>query len=202
METDSTANQARSMLAEVLFEKASAELREQLYKDAVDSYSRVLRLNPGSTEAAPGRATAEWRAGMRTEATREFERLVHASHTDAPTLTAYGTLLLEEGTPDAAAHGIQLMRAAIAADERMVEPRFQLAMAELERGEAGEALSQLKAAEKLDPQSGRVHYALSRAYRQLNRTPEADRELALFRRLRKPEASANQQHPALSMGPR
>jgi tetratricopeptide (TPR) repeat protein len=201
METDSTANQARSMLAEVLFEKASAELREQLYNDAVASYSQVLTLNPGSTEAARGRATAEWRAGMRSEATGEFGRLVHASPTDAPTLTAYGTLLMEEGTPDAAAHGIQLMRAAIAADERMVEPRFQLAMVELERGEAGEALSQLKAAEKLDPQSGRVHYALSRAYRQLNRTSEADRELALFRRLRKPEASANQQHPALSMGP-
>jgi tetratricopeptide (TPR) repeat protein len=194
METDSTANQARSMLADVLFEKASAELREQLYNDAVASYSQVLTSNPGSTEAARGRATAEWRAGMRAEATGEFERLVHASPTDAPTLTAYGTLLMEEGTPDAVAHGIQLMRAAIAADGRMVEPRFQLAIVELERGEPGEALSQLKAAGKLDPQSGRVHYALSRAYRQLNRAPEADRELALFRRLRKPEASANQQH--------
>jgi Tfp pilus assembly protein PilF len=200
METDSTANRARSMLAEVLFERASAQLKEQLYSDAVNSYSRVLALNPESTEAARGRATAEWRAGMKSEATREFERLVHASHTDAPTLTAYGTLLLEEGTPDAAEHGMQLMKAAIAADEQMEEPRLQLAMAELTRGEAGEALSQLKAAEKIDPQSGRVHYALSRAYRQLNRTQEADRELALFRGLKKPEASADQQHPALSMG--
>ena len=50
-------------------------------------------------------------------------------------------------------------------------------------GKPTEAVTYLESASRNDPLDATVHYQLATLYRQLGRSPDADRELAQFRKL-------------------
>ena len=106
-------------------------------------------------------------------------------------------LLVEDGTPEAKGHATQLFERAIALDHTAAEPLYQLANLELEDGKPERALPHLESAIKLNPQDSRFHFAMSRVYRRLGRSSEADKEMEIYQKqkgAKEPEAPS---HPVL-----
>ena len=52
------------------------------------------------------------------------------------------------------------------------------------------------AADKLDPEKSKTHFALARVYRRLGRQKEAGAEMALFQKLKSPEEPTSAAAPA------
>src|SRR5689334_20814927 len=114
---------------------------------------------------------------MRERSISTFEGAIRQFPRDAQTYQFYGTLLLEEGSPESKSRAIQLFEEAMEVDDSSVEARFQLANIELADGRPERALPYLKRAIQVDPKDSRLHYTLSRVYRRLGRAPDADREI-------------------------
>jgi tetratricopeptide (TPR) repeat protein len=178
---------------EVVSTKASLEMKLRYYSEAVASREKAVRLHE-SPEAKRDLALAEWRAGMRKQAVEEFEGTMRQFAGDARTYEVYGTLLLEEESPDTRPRAGELLKQAISLDGSSVEARYQLASLEITDGKPELALPYLQAAIKLDPRDSRLHYAMSRACRRLGRTADADKEMELYRKLKtagQPEARSD-----------
>jgi tetratricopeptide (TPR) repeat protein len=164
--------------------KGFLEMKLRYYNDAVVSYEKAAKLKPESVGAKRDLASAEWRGGMREQAVARFEQTIRQFPRDAVTYQVYGTLLVEDGTPEAKSHASELFERSIALDDTAAEPRYQLANLELEDGKPERALPQLESAIKLDSQDSRFHFAVSRVYRRLGRSAEADKEMEIYQKLK------------------
>jgi tetratricopeptide (TPR) repeat protein len=162
--------------------KASLEMKLRYYNEAVASYEKAARLNPSVTRR--DLATAQWRAGMRERAVSAFEQAIRQSPRDALTYQVYGTLLAEDATPEARSRAAGLLETAATLDNSSAESHYQLANIELENGKPERALPHLESAIKLDPQDSRFHFAMSRVYRRLGRSSEADKEMEIYQKLK------------------
>jgi cytochrome c-type biogenesis protein CcmH/NrfG len=87
----------------------------------------------------------------------------------------------------------QLLKQAIANDATNAEAFFELGKIELDDGRLTPASQHLERAAKLLPESREVHFVLSRVYRRLNRTADAQRELETYQRLKKGRAHQRQE---------
>jgi len=87
----------------------------------------------------------------------------------------------------------QLLKQAFANDATNPEAFFELGKVELNDGRFADASQHLERAANLLPNSSQVHFVLARAYRRLNRTADAQRELQTYQRLKKGKASENQE---------
>ena len=87
----------------------------------------------------------------------------------------------------------KLLRKAIAGGPNDPEAFFELGKIELRDARLTDACQHLERAVKLLPQSSQVHFVLSRAYRRLNRTADAQRELETYQRLKRGPASEHQE---------
>src|SRR5579884_853127 len=183
--------------AELVMTKASLESTLHYYTEAVASWKRALALRPHSEEARRGLATAEWEGGMKPAAIADFEEGLKEFPHDAALRADYGTLLLDRGLGDDTARGTELLRRAIALDDSLAEAHYRLGNALLEAGDLAGAQKELEAAGSLDSQSARVHFALSRLYRRMGRTGDADRERGEWQRLKAGEARVASTGPAL-----
>ena len=174
--------------------KGSLEMKLRYYNEAVASYEKAAVLKPDSAVTKRNFATAQWRAGMRERAVAAFAQAIKQSPRDAVTYQVYGTLLLEDATPEARSHAAGLFERAIALDNSSAESLYQLANIEMEDGKPERALLHLESATKLDTRDSRFHFALSRVYRRLGRSSEADREMEIYQKLKgaqRPEASGD-----------
>jgi len=175
---------------ELLFTKASVEMKSLSYSAAVVSYQRAAKMKPDSSETKRNLATAEWRAGMRKQAVADFELAIRQFPRDAATCQIYGTLLLEDGSPENRSKAVALLKLAIELDASSVEPRYQLANVELEDGKPEQAVPYLEDAMKLDSGDSRLHFAMSRVYRRLGRSSDADKEMETYQKLKATEQLA------------
>jgi tetratricopeptide (TPR) repeat protein len=178
------ASQAFPDSYEIVSVKASLEMKLQYFSQAASSYERAAKLNHKSSEATRNLATAEWRAGMRKQAANDFDQALREFPRDAAVPQIYGGLLLEDESPETRARAIELLKQAIALDSSSVEPKYQLANAELADGKPEQALTYLESAIKASPRDSRLHFALSRVYRRLGRSSEADREMEAYQKLK------------------
>ena len=174
--------------AEVMSTKGSIELKLQYFNDAAASYEKATTLKD-SAEAERGLATAQWKAGMHERAASAFEEAIRRYPRDAPVYQAYGTVLLEDGSPQKKAKAADLLKHALTLDESAVEPRYQLANLELADGNLEQARSYLERAIQLDPNDRRLHFALSRVYRRLGREADANKETETYQKLKAAEQS-------------
>ena len=181
---------------EALSTKASIEMKLNYFSQAMTSSQKAVRLRP-CAETKRELAMAEWRAGARQQAINEFEQTIRQFPRDARTLVEYGTLLLEDGSPENKGHAIELLKQAIVADDSSVEARYQLANIELADGKLQPALEFLERAIKLEPDDSRLHFAISRVYRRLGRNSDADQEMASYQKLKAAEHPAAQNDSAL-----
>ena len=181
---------------EALSTKASLEMKLSYFSQAVTSSQKAARMHPC---AATKRelAMAEWRAGARQQAITEFEQTIRQFPRDAQTRVEYGTVLLEDGSPETRGRAIELLKQAIVADDSSVEARYQLANIELADGRLEPALEFLARAIKLEPNDSRLHFAISRVYRRLGRSSDAAKELASYQELKAAELPGPQNDSAL-----
>jgi Flp pilus assembly protein TadD len=168
---------------EVFLLKSEAEMKLNYFSEAMVSARRAQELH-SSRETQRALATAEWRAGDKAKAVSEFEKLKREFPNDPGVYETYGTLLLEGGSPDDKIQAIDMLKKAIALDKSSVEAYYQVANLELSGGHLQEALKNLEQAAQVDPDDSRVHFALSRVYRRLERNAEADRELQTYQQLK------------------
>ena len=173
--------------------KGTAELELYFYKDASQSFSRALQLDPSSAEADLGLALAQWGAGEVAEATTTFEDGLKRFPRDTQHYTRYARLLLEVGEQKAdsgmESHAVSLLKTAIVLDPSQADPHYQLGSFLLKKGKTPEALTELRTAARLDTDTSSIHYALARAYRRLGRSQEASKEMQVFDKLKAQEDS-------------
>ncbi len=174
---------------EVFSTRGAVEMQLLYYSDAVNSFEKAARLR-ASAEAMRELALAQWRVGNRKAARSTFEDVIRQFPRDAEGYQEYGTLLLEDGSPESKAHAVELLKQAIAVNDALVESRYQLANLDLADGKPEDALPYLQSAIKLDPKDSRLHFALSRALRRLGRDTDADQEMETFQKLKAAEQAA------------
>ena len=134
-----------------------------------------------------GLAVAQWGAGLTEEAVATFEHGLQQFPKDPDHLREYARVLLkmaELGDRAAEGRAISLLKKAISMDDSQPEAFYQLGSLALVKGNVQEAVELLKRAADLDPKSGKVHFALSRAFRRLGRQQDAGKEFQLYQSLK------------------
>ena len=182
--------------AEVFNLKASVETRLYQFTDAITSYKHSVEVQPSDVESWLGLGRAQASAGLISDATSTFTTALERFPKETRLKVAYAEMLLNH--PDAADRtssisAEKLLRQAIAGDPNNPEAFFELGKIELRDARLTDACQHLERAAKLLPQSSQVHFVLSRAYRRLNRTADAQRELETYQRLKKGPASEHQE---------
>ena len=180
--------------------KGLVEARLAHYQDAVQSYLRAYELNPSAADVNVGLAVAQWGAGLREEALATFEHGLQQFPKDPALLQEFARVLskmAEQGDREAEIRAISLLKTAISADDSYPEPFYQLGSLALAKGNTQEAVELLKRAAELDPKEGKVHFALSKAYRRLKRQEDADKEFQLYQSLNdEQDVSSGEERPA------
>ncbi len=168
-----------------LLTEAQVELKMSQYTDAVQSYRRAAALEPKSLDAQAGLASAQWGAGMRTEAQSGFELLIKQYPRAATLYETYATLLLDSAPDDAAeAHAAALLKTAVDLDAGRVESQYRLGNLALKNGSTGDALQHLETAARLAPEESKIQFALARVYRRLGRADEAAHAMNRYEKLK------------------
>ena len=168
---------------------AETELSQPI--DALESYSRAVKFDPTNPKALLGLALAQEREGKTRDAQATFENGIRQFPRNALFYQEYGKMLLifRGDDPEASeAHAISLLSQALALDDSLPDPHFELGNLALSKGRLPQAVTELEAAARLRPEDSKVHYSLSLAYRRLGRREAAERELNTFQRLKAKEA--------------
>ncbi len=172
-------------------QQGSAELAAEQFHDAVESFTRALKLDANSMDATIGLAKAQAGVGQNSQAKITLESAIRRVPKNAAFELELALLLLKEteaGNASAQVRAEQLLHAAVEHDDELVEAQYQLGDMALRRGQGAEALVHLQKAAALAPRSAKVHFALSRAYRRLGKNVEASKEMELYETLKEKEA--------------
>lgn len=167
--------------------KGSAELEMELFADSIHSYAQAVQLDPSDPDGMLGLAKAQSASGMTNEAAATLEKARKRFPKDARLPLEHGLLLLREaesGNTVAETRAEQMLQLALALDRSLSEAHYQLGNLALKKGQWAEALRQLEIAAKVNPDSAKTHFALSRVFRRLNRNQDAAREMVLFEELK------------------
>lgn len=171
------------------------ETRNQQNVAAVSAYRRALQLDPKSLNASAGLGMALSNAGLTKEASAVFEAGIRAFPSDATHRQAYGVLLVKmaeagQSTPD---RGVAMLESALALDATLTEAHYQLGSIALSKGDAAAAERHFAAAAQGGLDDSRIHYAMARALRRLDRTSEAAQHLKLFEQRKQSETAGSVQ---------
>ena len=169
--------------------KGDVELASEQYTDSISSYGEAVKLDASNPEGLLGLAAAQSADSMNSEASATLEKGRKQFPKDARFPLERGLLLIksESEDPFAQSRAERMFRLALTLDTSLTEAHYQLGNLALNKGHVAEAVSQLQAAVRLSPDEAKIHFALSRAYRRLNRDQDAAAELALFEKLKSAE---------------
>lgn len=162
-------------------------------REAMQSYTRALELNPGSAKAHLGLGVAQRLAGNTREAGEIFERGIRQFPRNASFYQEYGLLLAkagDSGDEAARARSAALLHKALDLDASLVEPRYQLGQLALAQGNAEEAARHFESAVQLAPRESKLRYGLVRAYRRLGRQQQAREQAGKYRQLKAAEEAS------------
>ena len=176
--------------------KGSIESSLSQFPDAITSYKHSVEVQSSTSQGWLGLARAQVSAGLIPDATSTFTTAIERFPKDARFKVAYAKMLLDYVSPTDRAAGTraeQLLKQAIANDATNAEAFFELGKVELNDGRFSDASQHLERAASLLPDSSQVHFVLARAYRRLNRTADAQRELQTYQRLKKGKTSEKQE---------
>lgn len=154
----------------------------QLNRDALQSYSRALQLDPSSPEASIGLGMAQFSAGSEGDAVRTLEAGLARFPNDANHYQALGVILMRlsgEGS-DTRRRAQSLFEKALQLDGTLPEANYEVGRAELAAGHLELAKSRLLTAEHSAPNDSRVHFVLARLYRREGNTDASAKEMKSF----------------------
>jgi tetratricopeptide (TPR) repeat protein len=170
--------------------KGMIEIEEKNYVAAVQSYTRAAQLNEMSPEKKVELARAQAAAGLYDEAAATLRKGITKFPRDARHYQEYGLMLLkrgEKGDARADARAFSLLQTAVALDRSLWVSHYELGKLWLKKGKPSEAVQGLETASTLNPENGKIHYALWRAFRSLGQTKEATKERERFQSLEQRE---------------
>jgi tetratricopeptide (TPR) repeat protein len=176
--------------------KGSIESRLSQFRDAITSYKHSVEVQSSDVESWLGLERAQASAGLIADATSTFTTALERFPEETRLKVVYAEMLLnhvDAADRTSSIRAEKLLREAIAGDPNNPEAFFELGKIELRDARLTDACQHLERAAKLLPQSSQVHFVLSRAYRRLNRTADARRELETYQRLKKGPASEHQE---------
>jgi tetratricopeptide (TPR) repeat protein len=164
------------------------ETRNQQNVAAVAAYKRALELAPDAAEASVGLGIAQTMAGLAADAVRTFEAGIAKWPSDAMHYQAYGVLLVRMAETGGASESraASMLRKALELNPSLAEAHYQLGQIALAHDEIEKSIEHFLAALQNGDTSGKVHFALSRAYRRAGKEEEAAKHAALFREQKRP----------------
>lgn len=151
------------------------------YDRAVATLRQLLAANPRFPRAHYTIAMADVHLQKWDEARAELNAELAITPGDADTLYNLGLVALQQSRNTDAARFFEQV---IAKYPNHANAQYELGKILMDAGKAQQALSHLEIAERLSPDKAYVHYQLQAVYRQLSRTADADRELALYQQLK------------------
>ncbi len=145
-------------------------------RDWKDDYSLALRTvqtNPDNSNMRSDVAMAEWRAGKRDEALRQWHLALSYRPDSLQALSDLGFAMIEENKYDEA---IPYLRKANDLSSRFATPHVHLAHVYMELGKAGEAEKEFRRAVEISPMDPFARKAVGHFYLKSGRLQEAQTE--------------------------
>jgi tetratricopeptide (TPR) repeat protein len=154
-------------------------------EDAIVQYQRALSGDPKLPGARYELAEAYLSEAHSPENLAKASELLEATLKDEPgnadAKAKLGTVaMIENHREQARAEFVEALRI----KPEQFDALVGMADIATDQGNNEQAVKYLEQASRLDPMDDKLHYRLSRAYRALHRTADADRELALFTQTR------------------
>lgn len=151
------------------------------YASAIEALQRALRLDPAVADANATLGVIYLKQGRLAEAEAALRAGLAAHPADLRTQHHLATVLdLTGRAPDAVA----LLRAALRSRPGFADARYMLGKILLAQGDAADAALHLEAAARLSPDDPNIAYQLAQAYRKLDRSDLAQRELARYQAIK------------------
>jgi tetratricopeptide (TPR) repeat protein len=160
------------------------------YDRAISTAQQILAADPKFPKAHYAIAQADIGAGKWADAATELQAELAISPDEVDAMYDLGFADLQQSNNDAA---MKLFEQVIAGHPDYANAQYELGKMLMDSGKAQQALPYLEAAAKLDPDKAYVHYQLQAAYRKLARMADANRELAIFEKM-KASSRAQAQH--------
>ncbi|MEO7650164.1 MAG: tetratricopeptide repeat protein, partial [Bryobacteraceae bacterium] len=135
-------------------------------------------------DANVGLGIAQTMAGLSVDGVRTFEAGIKKWPSDAMHYQAYGVLLQRMAETGAApeTQAAAMFRKALELNPALAESHYQLGQMAFSHGEIDKSIEHFLAALQNGEQGGKVHFALSRAYRRAGKPQEAEKHAGLFRK--------------------
>jgi tetratricopeptide (TPR) repeat protein len=151
------------------------------YLRAAQAFQKVSQQEPMLSKAHFFAGLAFLHAERATDAAAEFEAELRLSPNDPEAEYNLGyTFLLRSQTDKA----VPIFESVLASHPDHVNAHYQLGKILLEQDKIKEAIEHLEAAARLGPEKDFVHLQLQAAYRKSSRAQDADRELAVYKKLK------------------
>lgn len=167
----------------VLSHQLSAEVMESMnnYDGAVVELKKAVAMAPQLPGNHYKLGDAYWNQSAWQQASEQFQLELQVDPGNCMAEWKIGNILLQsDGSGDEA---LNALNKAIAACPSLSGAHVDRARALAKLDRVPEAVADLEAAEKATPNDASIHFLLSKAYRVVGRTQEANKELQLFSKL-------------------
>ena len=161
----------------------SGEVMESMknYDGALLEYKKAVEVAPQQAGTHYHLGNAYWSLNMWDAATEQFRAELANDPSNCLAQWKMGNIILEEHGDSAGA--LAEIQKALDACPDMMSARVDRARALIKLERHSEAVSDLEAAVKADPEESLTHFLLAQAYRALGRTQEAQAEMKVFSKL-------------------
>jgi tetratricopeptide (TPR) repeat protein len=148
------------------------------YQGALVEFSKAVQIDPHRAGLEEDLGNVYWEMGNWDSARHAFLAAVAADSADCTARWKAANCLLEQHTaPDEA---LDELNRAIQQCGHLMQARVDRARVLIQLGKPAEALPDLQAAEKENPDEPSIHFLLARVYRAQQLTADADKELKIF----------------------
>lgn len=179
----SAATQASSTAANdpsVLFLIARIYMDQQDWLHGAETLNGILRDHPDLPGIHEALGTCYFMQDEFDLAMTQYNDELAIDHTNGKASAMIGLILSQKGNFQSA---IPYLESALKQNPNIIMLQLKLSRALWSAGNIPDAVIHAEAAEKLDQQNVDAHYILLRLYRELGRTADAKRELAIFQNL-------------------
>ncbi len=154
-----------------LFQQARQFLKEQDYDGAIDTYQRILNINPAEKKAHAGIAAAYFQLKQYPAAIQHFEELTRLSPADAAPFINIGAIYNRQGEHKQA---LSVLRKAIQKDKKSADAYYNMGIAHKGLNQLSMAVTAYKQAIVFDPELVDAHFNLGNIYLEMKNHTQAN----------------------------
>jgi tetratricopeptide (TPR) repeat protein len=147
-------------------------------EQALKEYQTAVQQRPDLASLRYVLGNAYWKLSRLDNAAAEFRRAIELAPQHFMAHYKLGLVLLEQNSP---AEALKEFRSALSEQPGLVDGYLGLGKALYQEGQYEAAIPQLQRFAELSPSSPTPHYLLYQIFRRLNNTPEAEKQIDLFK---------------------